>query len=101
MLCHPVNGIGSGCLPVLHALGLLPHLRGFRALIQLPIAKNMGMTKNEFAAGCIAHIVKIKAPRVRLNSGVKNDLHQQITQFLSEMVRVLFIDGLADLIGLF
>ncbi len=59
----------------------------------------MGMAGDQFSADARHHLVKVKMPRILGDAGMKDNLHEDIPQFLRQFVRVLGLDGVNRLIG--
>src|SRR6185312_14560653 len=65
------------------------------------IAKDMGMTADELGGYRLDHSLEIEQARLFRHAGVKDDLQQEVAEFLAQILRSAALDRVGHFVGLF
>lgn len=88
-------------LPLGTLFNIIPIAQNLLGARYLDLAEHMRMPLNKLFAHAVRHVFKGEGTLLRLHLGMKDDLHEHITQLLAEQSLILLIDRLNYLIGLF
>jgi hypothetical protein len=99
----PANALSSADSPlaVRSAVLMSSHACFCAASSAKRVAEYMRMTTAHFAADRVSDIGKIEQPSFLCHLRMENDLQQQITQFVAQIIPVTAIDRIGNLVGFF
>ena len=90
---HTVEPRGPFLAGALGGLDLLPLPHDTVGVIDAGVTENMRMSTNELLADCPRHGLQVKAIGLARYLAVEDNLQQDITQFVGQMLIVTLVDS--------
>jgi len=85
--------------PGLVALDSLPLGERLPGIRDDAVAEHVRVSARHLVDQTFEHVRRGELTRLARHLAVEDDLEEQITEFLHEVIRILFVDGVQDLVG--